>query len=180
MRKTFYALLVKPLAALAVVWPACVNAANLETACYTIPLPATWSTVPHSIELATGLEGMEAAVSCVRLKGPPEPKDQRAELMRERLDNEVQYQRNYGSAHNMRLLQPMKRRKVDRFEAEIFSLFEQSDGTRFLRYAYVHERSAVVAEITYRPLQQEVVDRFIRDSLSRVRWKPYADWESAH
>jgi len=179
MRKTLYTLLTKHLAALAIVFPAGANASNLDADCYTIPLPATWATVADSIELSTGLEGMEVVVTCVRVKGRPEPKDQRDELMRQRLDNEAQYQRHYGSAHNMRLLQPMKRRKVARFETEIFSVFEHSDGTRFLRYAFVQERSAVVAEITYRPLQQEVVDRFIRDSLSRVRWKPHSDWDAA-
>lgn len=180
MNKNCHPWLVKHLAALAVVWPACVNAAHLDADCYTIPLPATWSAVPDSIELATGLEGMEAVVSCVRLKGPPEPKDQRDELLRQQLDNEALYQRNYGSAHNMSLLQPMKRRKVGRFDAEIFSVFEHADGTRFLRYVHVHERSAMVAEITYRPLQQEVVDRFIRESLNRVRWKPHSGWDAAN
>jgi len=180
MRKTLYTLLTKHLAALAIVFPAGANASNLDADCYTIPLPATWATAADSIELSTGLEGMEVVVSCVRLKGPPEPKDQRDELLRQQLDNEALYQRNYGSAHSMRLLQPMKRRKVGRFEAEIFSVFEHADGTRFLRYVYVHERSAVVAEITYRPSQQEVVVRFIRDSLNRVHWKPHSAWDAAN
>src|SRR5450830_1308882 len=100
MRKTLYTLLTKHLAALAIVFPAGANASNLDADCYTIPLPATWATVADSIELSTGLEGMEVVVTCVRVKGRPEPKDQRDELMRQRLDNEAQYQRHYGSAQH--------------------------------------------------------------------------------
>ena len=166
------------LAAFVMALPIGAQAANLDVDCYTMPLPAHWATVPDTTELRTGLEGLELVVSCVRVKGSPVPQDQRAELMREQLDNEAQYQRQYPSTHNTKVLAPMKRRQLGRWEAEIFSVFEPSDGARFLRYVSLHERSALVAEITYRPSQQAVVDGFLRESLRRVRWKPHADWDA--
>lgn len=167
------------LSAFVMALPIAVQAADLDIDCFTMPLPGRWATVPDSIELSTGLEGLEVGVSCVRVKGSPEPQDHRVELMREQLDNEAQYQRQCPSTHKAKVLAPAKRRPVGRLEDGIFSGFEPSDGARLLRYVFRHERSALVAEIGYQPPQQAVVDRFLRDSLRRVRWKPHADWEAA-
>jgi len=180
MRKTFHSQLAATLLVLTLVWPACAEAADLDTACYTIPLPASWSAVPDSIELNTAIDGMAIHVSCVRLKGSPEPKEERDELTREMLDNEFQYQTHYEVGHDMKALQPLKRRKLGRFDALMFSVFERPDHSRFLRYCHLRERAAVVAEISYLPAQQDVVDRFLREGLGRIGWKPHTDWDAAY
>lgn len=62
------------LSAFVMALPIAVQAADLDIDCFTMPLPARWATVPDSIELSTGLEGLEVVVSCVRVKGSPVPK----------------------------------------------------------------------------------------------------------
>ncbi|OYT89007.1 MAG: hypothetical protein CFE46_00805 [Burkholderiales bacterium PBB6] len=180
MRKKLYTSLAATIVATALALPAAADAADLDTACFSIHLPDKWSASPDSIEVATNTDGLDAVVTCVRLKGSPEPKDQRDELMQQRLDNEAQYLGNYGRDHDMSVVQPPKRRKIGRFESLMFSVWQRRDGSRFMRYSFLHERAALVAEISYRPSQQAVVDRFVRDSLDRVRWKPHANWDAAY
>ena len=176
-------LLLATLTLLATTGPAHATAADLDAPCFTIRLPEGWSAEPDSLAVSTGVAGLEVVLTCVRTTGSPLPAAERDETFRERLDNEAASLPRVGlpdlPAHPA-ALPPLQRGSLGHFDAWMSLTVELQDHTRLLRYRLFHQRAAIAAEIRYRPTQQALVDRFVRDSLRQARWKPHAGWDAAY